>query len=119
MALPENLVFTSERGQVEPQNLQIEAGPWMDFSASFGDTDELSGISILCHPSTPNYVAPWILRQQRSMQNIVFPGRERAEIAMDHPTILKYRLIVHAGNADEVDLAILQSEYEETKFEQD
>ena len=115
--LPENLVFTAGEGPVTPDILQVIAGSWMDFSGSFGTSGDQNGLAILCHPDTPNYPAPWILRQKTSMQNIVFPGRERAEIAMDHPTILKYRLIVHAGNADEVDLAMLQSEYEEMKLE--
>ena len=36
MRLPDSLVFTSENGPVTPQELQIEAGPWMDFSGKFG-----------------------------------------------------------------------------------
>ena len=79
--LPESLVFTSENGRVIPQNLQIKSGPWMDFSAIFGTNGDMSGLAILCHPSTPNYPAPWILRQKASMQNIVFPGRERIRLS--------------------------------------
>ena len=114
--LPENLVFTSEVGAVIPQVIQIEAGPWMDFSASFGNTEELSGLPLLCHPRTPNYVAPWILRQQKSMQNIVFPGREKVKISMDKPTVLRYRLIVHKGGASDINIAKLQSEYEKINY---
>ena len=115
--LPEDLIFTAMDGPVAPKTLQVIAGPWMDFSGSFGPGGEQNGLAILCHPDTPNYPAPWILRQQTSMQNIVFPGRERVEIAMDQPTILKYRLIIHTGIADAVDLAALQSEYEASKPE--
>ncbi len=114
--LPDDLVFTSSNGRVTPQTLQIIAGTWMDFSGSFGPGEEQNGLAILCHPGTPNYPAPWILRQKTSMQNIVFPGREPVEISMDQPTKLKYRLVLHAGNADEVDLALFQSEYNKTKF---
>ena len=114
--LPDDLVFTSTDGRVTPQTLQVIAGPWMDFSGSFGSGENQNGLAILCHPGTPNYPAPWILRQKSSMQNIVFPGREPVEISMDHPTKLKYRLVLHAGNADEVDLALFQSEYNKTKF---
>ncbi len=115
--LPEDLVFTAKDGVVTPDILQVIAGSWMDFSGSFGTRGDQNGLAILCHPDTPNYPAPWILRQKTSMQNIVFPGRESVEIAMDRPTILKYRLIVHAGHADDVDLAVLQSAYEEIKLE--
>ena len=114
--LSENTVFTSAEGQATPQILQVEAGPWMDFSTAFGDTEKQSGLTILCHTSTANYVAPWILRQQRSMQNIVFPGREKVKISMDKPTILRYRLIVHRGNAGSIDIAKLQSEYEKISY---
>ena len=109
--LPDDIVFTAENGPVTPDRLQILAGSWMDFSGSFGSGENQNGLAILCHPDTPNYPAPWILRQESSMQNIVFPGRDRVPIAMDHSLKLKYRLIVHAGNADEADLAMLQSEY--------
>ncbi len=109
---PEDLVFTSETGQVTPQNLQIKAGPWMDFSASFGKKGKLAGLSLLCHPNTPNYVAPWILRQKESMQNIVFPGKDRIKLSADKPLVLYYRIIVHNGNADALDIRKLQAEYE-------
>ncbi len=116
--LPGDLTFTSTGGEVIPQNLQITAGPWMDFSADFGTGDEgKNGIAILCHPSTPNYPAPWILRQVTSMQNIVYPGRERVDIPMPEPVILHYRLIVHDGGPGEVDLNALQKEYSGIKYE--
>lgn len=110
--MPDDLTFTSDKGPVTPETLQIEAGPWMDFSGTFGASDLQSGLSILCHPSTPNYPAPWILRQRSSMQNIVFPGRDRVEISEEQPTLLRYRLLVHDGSADDLDLAKLQAEYE-------
>lgn len=109
--LPDGLVFTSTNGPVKPQNTQIKAGPWMDLSGAYGKNGEISGLTILCHNSTPNYPAPWILRQKASMQNVVFPGRERISVQMDKPIILRYRLIIHNGNAAGVDLPKLQSEY--------
>jgi len=114
--LPDGLIFTSSNGPVTPQNTQVKAGPWMDFSGAYGRNGEVSGVTILCHPSTPNYPAPWILRQKLSMQNIVFPGREPALIPMDKPVVLRYRLIIHNGNADNVDLPGLQSQYEKIRF---
>jgi len=40
----------------------------------------------------------WILRQTRSMQNPVFPGREPVAVPRDRPLILKYRLVIHQGD---------------------
>jgi hypothetical protein len=114
--LPDGLIFTSTGGPVKPQNTQIKAGPWMDMSGAYGRKGEISGLSILCHPSTPNYPAPWILRQKASMQNIVFPGRERISVSMENPIILRYRLIIHDGNAESVNLPELQSEFERKSF---
>jgi hypothetical protein len=114
--LPDDLAFHSTKGAVEPKTLQVTAGPWMDISGTFGSSGLVSGVTIQCHPSTPNYPAPWILRQKTSMQNIVFPGRERVAISKDQPTTLRYRLIVHEGSVSELDLASLQAEFEEFHF---
>jgi hypothetical protein len=98
--LPEDVAFTSRQGPVKPQNLQIEAGPWMDISGSLGGAGRKSGLSIICNPETPNYPEPWILRQKSSMQNIVYPGRERVALPVDSDLVLKYRIIVHVGQID-------------------
>jgi hypothetical protein len=111
--IPEDMIFTSEKGPVTPQELQISAGRWMDFSGSFGVEKTPSGITILCHPDNPVYPSPWILRQKGSMQNAVFPGRERIKLNMNHPVTLKYRLIIHKGDNQTVNLNKLQKEYSE------
>jgi len=115
LKLPDNLIFTSLNGDVMPQLGQIEAGPWMDFSASFARNRRTTdGLSIFCHPQTPNYPAPWILRSETSMQNIVFPGRNRIVLPINKPVTLFYRLIIHNGNAKNINLVKLQKEYEGT-----
>ncbi|VAW19744.1 hypothetical protein MNBD_BACTEROID01-1818 [hydrothermal vent metagenome] len=113
--LPADLKFVSEGGQVTPQKLQIKAGPWMDFSGSIGEKGSITGLSILCHPTTPNYPAPWILRSKTSMQNIVFPGQERVEVPTGEPLVLRYRLVIHNGSADDINISQLQEEYEKMK----
>lgn len=115
LKLPEDLTFTSSEGPVTPKTEQIKAGPYMDFSSSFFSKNGIpSGVSILCHPETSNYPAPWILRSKTSMQNIVFPGRDPVAITMDEPVVLYYRLLVHNLNADKLKISELQSEYEKT-----
>lgn len=99
LKLPKDLTFTSVNGNFTPQLGQVEAGPWMDFSASFGRKGETSGVTILCQPKTPNYPAPWILRSETSMQNIVFPGRKRVALPLNKPVVLYYQIIVHNGGA--------------------
>ncbi len=111
MKLPDGLIFTSDNGQVTPQELQIKAGPWMDFSGPFGRENKISGLTLLCSPAMPDYPEPWILRQHGSMQNIVFPGRSRIDAPRGVPIVLQYRLIVHNGNSESINIRNLMKEY--------
>jgi hypothetical protein len=115
MRTPSGLIFTSANGPVTPQDLQIKAGPWMDFSGMFDIAPRISGITILCHPSMPDYPEPWILRQKGSMQNVVFPGRERIDVPMNKSVVLRYRLIIHNGGAGSLNIPQLQEEYARTE----
>jgi hypothetical protein len=114
LKLSENLTFTSTNGKVNPQLGQITSGSWMDFSAPFERNGGTNGLSILCHPETPNYPAPWILRSEPSMQNIVFPGRNRIKLQTGKPVVLYYRIIIHNNNADKININKFQMEYEGT-----
>lgn len=96
--LPEDLIFTSENGPVIPQNLPIKAGMWMDFSGSIGSAKRKCGITLISLQDTPDHPTQWILRKEESMQNIVFPGRQRIDLLESQPIVLKYRLIIHNGN---------------------
>ncbi len=95
--MPDNLIFRSKKGKITPENLQVDGGPWMDFTASFGMDENQSGLTLFCHPGNPGYPQKWILRQKSSMQNIVFPGQDAVHISKDYPLVLKYRLMVHNG----------------------
>lgn len=97
--------FTSAEGVVTPQNLPIAAGPWMDVSGPLGLEGATAGLTILSHPDNPGYPNPWILRSKNSMQNAVYPhpGAEAIPLSNVEPTVLRYRLLVHAGlNAEEI-----------------
>lgn len=111
--LPANLSFTGKNGPVMPKEGQVIAGEWMDFSANFDHAKKnKTGLTILCHQTTPNYPAPWILRQTGSMQNIVFPGTHRMELPVQSPIILKYRLLIHNGDANSLNIQEQQAAYE-------
>ncbi|WP_167618268.1 PmoA family protein [Maribellus sediminis] len=115
---PEKLEFTSTAGTLIPQDLQVDAGSWIDFSGPIGRNCNLIGLAMLCHPETPNYPESWILRKEPSMQNLVFPGREKIPVPQDQPINLYYRLIIHNGDAQSIDLNELQSEYGQISFKQ-
>jgi len=109
--MPDDLVFTGTNGPVTPTDLPIEAGPWMDFSAGFGDQGQVSGLAVLCHDTIPGYPTPWILRQTESMQNAVYPGRYPVPVSRETPLVLCYRLVVHQGDDQQVNLDELQAQY--------
>ena len=94
---PEDLTFISSTGQVQPQNLAVTAGPWMDMIGHFSP-DTKSGFAIYRHPGNPADLTQWILRQKRSMQNPVYPGRSPVPLSTNSPTILNYRLVVHGSD---------------------
>lgn len=109
--LPKDISFTGQGGAVTPAGTPIEAGPWLDFSGSFGEQADVSGLAILCHRSLAGYPRRWILRRSGSMQNVVYPGQEPVSLSREEPLVLRYRLIVHRGDAQEVDLNKLQAQY--------
>jgi hypothetical protein len=98
--LPEGLTFLTEWGIAQPQNTSVDPSPWLSMTAAFGSDEKLSGVTILSHPSVPGYPQRWILRQKRSMQNPVFPGREAVTLPTDCPLVFRYRMILHCGEAN-------------------
>ncbi len=109
--LPDGLSFTGTNGPVEPKRVSVEAGPWLDFSGTFHKDGRVSGLAILCHKSSPGYPQQWILRRKGSAQNPVHPGRNPILLSREKPLILRYRLIIHRGNVNHVNLDKLQAEY--------
>jgi hypothetical protein len=109
--LPDGLKFTSTNGPVEPANLSVEAGPWLDFSGNLGGQGKTSGLAILCHSSSPGYPQRWILRRRGSAQNPVYPGRHPVPLSREKPLVLRYRLIIHRGDVNHINLDRLQAEY--------
>lgn len=110
--------FTSSTGVLAPQKDPLGAGPWVDFSHPAVEGWEAEGVAILQHPSNPKHVAfadgpqPWILRQQRSMQNAAWPGSEAVGLPGDGEAIvLRYRLVIHRGDLGAAVLNRLQGEY--------
>ncbi len=109
--LPDGILFTGTGGPVEPKNLSVEAGPWLDFTGDFGNDGNISGLTILCHNSSPGYPQRWILRRKGSAQNPVYPGRHPIVLSRDKPLVLRYRLIIHRGKISRGELDKLQQEY--------
>ncbi len=109
--LPKDIRFLGRNGPVTPQETSVKAGPWLDFSGSYGSTPG-SGLAVLTHPSAPDFPQPWILRAARSMQNPAYPGRHSIRLPTDKPLSFRYRLVIHPGELTRDRLDQLQSAYE-------
>lgn len=111
--LSEDVIFTAPTGKIIPTNLAIPASEWMDISGSIGKNKQLAGLTILCNPQNPGFPNPWILRAKKSMQNAVYPypGATAVPLSDKKPTVLKYRLIVHEGNAANIPIAEIFKNY--------
>jgi len=108
--LPKDIRFLGHDGPVSPQETAVDAGPWLDFSGSYGAKPG-SGLAILMHPSVPSFPQPWVLRAARSMQNPAYPGRHAVRLPTDEPLTFRYRLIVHKGELTRDRLDQLQAAY--------
>lgn len=111
--LPKDLQFVGRKGAVEPKRLAVEGGPWLDFSGSLNNSGETTGLAILQHPSLPGFPQKWILRRKTSMQNPLWPGNKPVAVPTDKPIILRHRLVLHRGDAEDANIDRLQKEYEE------
>ncbi len=92
--MPDSLKFYSKVGRVKPKRTQITVGAWMKFVAPFGVNKKEQSITVKTDVSSPNYPQPWILRQKKSMQNVVFPGRELYKLTLSRQLVLNYSIII-------------------------
>jgi hypothetical protein len=91
--LTENVGFFDKKGKVYPQNLAIQAGPWINVTH---ENENDPGVVIMGEPDQlPSYQG-WILRAKNSMQNMAFPGQE--PLTLDEAGLkFRHQLLVHAG----------------------
>ena len=87
----------------------------MDFSGTFQEGKDVNGLAILCDTTLTTYTGKWILRSAKSMQNPVYPGRWPVQISRETPTRFGYRLIIHHGSADEMNIDELHATYQKSR----
>lgn len=95
LRLPEDVQFKCETDIVEAQVNAINAGACVDISGSMGQNNSYGGLAILCDETNPGFPQTWILRKEKSMQNVVYPGRTPVEIKVGEPLVLKYSILIH------------------------
>ncbi|GGA75658.1 hypothetical protein GCM10008015_15370 [Flavobacterium palustre] len=115
--LSDDIVFAAPTGKITPTNLPIPASEWMDISGSIGKNGSAAGLTILCNPKNPGFPNLWILRAKKSMQNAVFPhpGAKAIPLSNKKPTVLRYRLIIHDGDAESIPITEIYKNYTKKK----
>jgi len=80
---------------------------WCDFSGKRADSTSniLEGIAIMEHPKNPWADCPWFTRDYGFMSPTAFNFMEKPwELARDKSVSLRYRVVLHAGDAQEARL---------------
>lgn len=85
------------RGQRNEQNVHLQRAEWLDQSGPILP-DRWSGIAILDHPANPNHPTLWHCRND-GWAGAAFCGEKPHTIAADQPLQLRYRLVLHRGDA--------------------
>ena len=88
-----------------------EASSWADYSGRFGETDQVSGLAILSHPSLPEFPPKWVLRHY-GMVNVAYPGRHAVPVPRNSAVVLRHRVVVHRGTQSQARIPDHQKIYE-------
>ena len=95
--------LTNAQGSMGESSVMGQPSPWVDYSGASAP-GKVEGVCFMDHPSNPGHAVRWHVRADGWMG----PSLTRESgygIARDHPLLLRYRLLVHAGPASPRDLA--------------
>ena len=96
LALGDNVTFSDHSGLVSVDNEQVQAGNWVVVRDIGGGE---SSVVIMYHPESSATLQGWILREKGSMQNPVWPGRDRYKFKKNEQIELKARLVIFRDKA--------------------
>ncbi len=95
LKLPEDVLFRCESNLVTPDINAVNVGSCVDISGSMGKNKSYTGVAILCDETNPGFPQNWILRKEKSMQNVVYPGSKPINLLIETPLVLKYSILIH------------------------
>ncbi|MDX9881829.1 MAG: PmoA family protein [Prolixibacteraceae bacterium] len=95
LRLPEDVMFRCEENIVSPEVIAVSVGACVDISGSMGKNNSYAGAAIICDENNPGFPQSWILRKEKSMQNVVYPGKKPVDLLVGEPLVLKYSILVH------------------------
>jgi len=77
---------------------------WLDYSGRFQGGKGISGLTILEHPSNPDYPSEMRIYPNLNYIMPAFPGDREVPLSKTKPLVLKHRVIIHRGSADAANL---------------
>ncbi len=89
--------IVNARGQRNEQNVHLQRAEWLDQSGPVLP-DRWSGIAVLDHPANPNHPTMWHCRND-GWAGAAFCGEKSYMIEPAQPLQLRYRLVLHRGDA--------------------
>jgi hypothetical protein len=103
--------LVNAEGQQGEQATFGQKSPWMDYSGTRDGITE--GLAIFQHPENPWYPAPWFTRDYGffSPTPMYWMEGDRLNLPKGESLTLRYRVVVHGGDADEADIAGLWEAY--------
>jgi len=96
-------IITVPEGRTD-EDLVMTPLPWADFVGDLGGRpDALSGAAIFVHPDHRDFPPEWMTRQY-GMLAAGWPGVKPQTIPAGESVSLKYRLWIHRGNPEAVEI---------------
>ena len=94
----------------DPENSKPRRA-WLDYSAVFPGGNGPTGITLLEHPTNPDY--PSELQEYANLNCVMsaFPGAREVPLPNGETVVLKYRIWIHSGTADEKTLGQVWAAY--------
>lgn len=105
-------ILVNAQGDLAEKGTFGVASPWCDYSGTREGIAE--GLAIFQDPTNCWYPSPWFTRNYGffSPTPMYWPEGEYTEIPKGRPLTLRYRVVVHDGDAREAGIATLFAEYE-------
>ncbi len=117
---PREETFLASSDGKEERDSDLNEYVWADFSANWGGSDVVSGLSIFSNPSNPKHPPGWILRHYGYL-GVSWPGLGSYTIEPGEPLVLTHRVWIHKGKADEGKSAeaygVYEGAFEAVRFE--
>ncbi len=94
----DSLIIVSPDG-LEQEDSNHRRNVWTDLSARFKGSTERSGVAIMQHPGNPDAPAEWCLRHYGFL-GVSWPGLYKLTLPVNKMTTLRFRIVLHRGDAN-------------------